>query len=312
MTDEHPRYKLGRRPPTNAPALMLGDVLTGAPLPVPPATVDHFRELEFGLYQNDVFGDCGPTSVANLIRLVTGGLLHEEVKPALHDVLDLYRRSGNPNFTGDPNNPGDDNGVVMQDMLSELLHNGIGDGAGGTLKPVAYAKLDVANDDELNTAVTIFGGVLWGVDLKVAQQKQTDATPPQWDYRRASAEWGGHAILAGAFELGDLSDVITWGQRVQTTAAFRQHQLEEAWVVVWPWHLEHPGFLYGVDLDALADAYETLTGRPLPLPEPPPTPPPTPDPDPAPPPEPEHGIGEDVGEFLAALFAWLKSYFTGR
>jgi hypothetical protein len=261
----HPKYKLGRRPPSGKPALMLGAFLRSGAVPAHPATADHFRNLTFGLYENDRYGDCGPTSVANLVRLVSGGLLGTEVVPSQDDVFDLYRRSGNPNF--DPATDADDNGVDMQTMLEALLAGGIGDGTGKKLKPVAFAKVDVSNDDELDAAVSIFGGVLWGVDLQTAQQSQTDAHPPKWDYHK-SGEWGGHAILNGAYESGALEDVISWGRRIETTQAFRRHQLQEAWVVVWPWNLEHPAFQQGIDLKALAAAYKSLTGRELPISKP--------------------------------------------
>jgi hypothetical protein len=256
----HPTRKLGRRPPSLKPALMLGQFLTGV-APAHPVTADHFGKLSFGLYENDRFGDCGPTSVANLVRLVTGGLLGTEIQPSQDDVFDLYRRSGNPQF--DPATDEDDNGVDMQTMLGALLAGGIGDGHGKKLKPIAFAKVDVTSDDQLTAAVSIFGGCLWGVDLQTSQQTQTDAHPPKWDYHR-SGEWGGHAIVNGAYEAGALEDVISWGTRIQTTAAFRRHQLQEAWVVVWPWNIDHPAFQQGVDLAALAAAYKKLTGRDLP------------------------------------------------
>jgi hypothetical protein len=279
----HPRYKIGRRAPKNAPALLLKDLLTGV-VPEHPATADHFGKLAFGLYGNDKYGVCGPTSVANLMRLVTGGLLGVEIAPSQEDVFDLYRRSGNPTFN--PATGAGDEGVDMQTMLEALLAEGIGDGNGGKILPVAFAKVDVKSDAELEAAASIFGGALWGVTLDVAQQAQTDAQPPKWDYKPSNV-WGGHAILNGAYETGALEDVESWAKRVETTAAFRSHQLEEAWVVVWPWNLEHPAFLEGVDVAALAAAYKALTGKELPIPAPSPIPvPPAPTPAPPAPPAP--------------------------
>ena len=290
----HATRKLGRRPPSNKPALMLGDILTGV-APAHPATADHFGSLAFGLYANDKYGDCGPTSVANLVRLVTGGLLGAEVQPSQDDVFDLYRRSGNPNF--DPKTDADDNGVDMQTMLGALLAGGIGDGKGNKIKPIAFAKVDVSSDDQLSAAVSIFGGVLWGVDLEIAQQTQTDAHPARWDYQK-TGEWGGHAIVNGAYESGSLEDVISWGQRIQTTATFRRHQLDEAWVVVWQWNLDHPAFQQGVDLAALSAAYKNLTGRDLPVPAPGPAPTPTP-------------AGDADATLWAATKAWAGGHHTG-
>lgn len=272
---EHPNYKLGRNAPKRAPSLRLSSVLTGV-VPEHPVAVDHLGTAEFGLYANDTYGDCGPTSVANLARLVSLGLTGTMVAPSQDDVFDLYRRSGNPGF--DPDTGADDNGVVMQTMLEALLHGGI-----GGITPVAFAEVDVTNDDELTAAVSIFGGALWGVDLRVAQQAQTDAEPPVWDYVR-SGDWGGHAIVCGAYEANDRQDVVSWAERIACTDAFRREQLEEAWVVVWPWNLDNPAFQQGVDLDALRAAYHDLTGRDLPtVPEPEPEPEPGGDVPPEPP-----------------------------
>jgi len=266
----HPYRALGRRQPTRRRALHLGEYLTGA-VPTHPETADHLATIPFGLYANDQYGDCGPTSVANLRRLVTAGLTGTVQAPTLDDVFDLYRRSGNPDF--DPTTGAGDNGVDMQTMLEAVVAGGI-----GGVQALAFAAVDVANDDELNAAVAIFGGILWGVDLDTAQQAQTEAHPPLWDYKR-SPEWGGHAVLAGAYETGGQEDVITWDERVGTTAAFRRRQLDEAWVVIWPEHLGSAAFLAGVNGSALAADYTALTGRPFPAPIPPPTPAPGPRPD---------------------------------
>jgi hypothetical protein len=313
----HPKYKLGRRKPKNAPALLLRNILSGV-FPASPATADHFGKLTFGLYGNDKYGVCGPTGVANLVRLVTGGLLGTEIQPSQEDVYDLYRRSGNPNFN--PVTGEGDSGVDMQTMLEELLKNGIGDGQGGTVKPVAFAKVNVNSDAELEAAVAIFGGCLWGVTLDVAQQAQTNANPPTWDYV-FSGVWGGHAVLNGAYENGFIEDVISWDLRVETTETFRAKQLEEAWVVVWEWNLEHPAFLEGVDVAALAAAYKALTGKELPIPAPSPTPtppaptpvPPSPTPVPPTPPAPvPPAPGTEPSAADRALWEATKGWVQGR
>lgn len=254
MTDPTfvPGKQLGRRPAhADKPALLLGDFLTGA-VPEHPASVDHLDPVhDFGLYGNDQHGDCGPTSVANSRILTTHFLADAEQVPTLDDVYDLYRRSGNPNF------PTDDQGVVMQDMLAEVVRDGI-----GGVKALGFAKVDVGNLDELDAAVAIFGFLLYGVTLEVAQQHQAT----QWDYVR-SGEWGGHAVLGGAYGTPGRG-VITWGDRVEMTNAFIAHQLDEAWVVIWPEHLNNRAFLDGVDLPKFAAAYKAITGRAFPVPVP--------------------------------------------
>lgn len=266
-----PARALGRRPPKNAPALRLGTYLTGV-VPAHPAAADHFAEVgDWGLYENDQFGVCGPTSAANQRKLITRYLTGSESKPSQDDVFDLYRRSGNPGF--DPATGADDNGVDMQTMCEALVAGGI-----GSVRALGFAQVNHTNLDEVRAAIAIFGSVLLGVNLETAQQTQTDQHI--WDYQR-SGEWGGHAVLAGRYSTSPQPDlgldevgVVTWAEVVDATDAFLAHQLEEAWVVIWPEHLGSRVFLEGVDLPALADDYRALTGRPFPgaVPEPSPRP----------------------------------------
>jgi hypothetical protein len=261
--------KLGLQPPDSSmPALMLGDFLTGA-VPAHPANADYLSNIQFGMYANDQFGVCGPTSVCNSRREITARLKGQMVAPSQEDCFDLYRRSGNPNF--DPSTGTDDNGVNMQVMLQAVLSGGI---AG--VKCLGFAKVDTSNLNELQAAVAIFGFLLYGVNLQTAQQSQTNSGV--WDYR-PSGQWGGHAILGGAYVPNDL-EVITWAQRVKMTARFIQKQMSEAWAVIWPEHLTDKGFLAGVDLNAFANAWQAITGKKFPVVVPPPAPTPTPTPTP--------------------------------
>ncbi len=298
----HPGRRLGRRPPKRAPALRLGPLLTGR-TPTHPTTADnlgHVAAWELG--GNDQFGTCGPTSVANVRRQVVTYLAFGAPFPSLNDVFDLYRRSGNPRFDPAlaPDDPRqDDNGVDMQTMLEALLAGGI-----GGHKPLAFAQVDHSNIDELRAAIDIFGGLLYGVTLEMAQRTQTDTG--LWDYR-ASPEWGGHAILAGRYTSsprGEDIAVVTWAAVVGTTDAFEQRQLDEAWVVIWPEHLTSAAFQQGVDLAALAAAFADLTGRPFPTVDPPA---PAPSPSPAPDKGPLAELAALWRKEVSAVEAWLKA-----
>lgn len=263
---------LGRRPPKNAPALRLAPLLTGV-APDHPASADHLSQVNsWCLGQNNRFSTCGPTSVANYCKLVYANLAVEQVTVTDAAIFDLYRRSGNPHF--DPATDTDDNGVDMQTMLEAWATGGIvvgrTDGSFELVEPVAFTKVDIGSLDELRAAEAIFGGLLLGVDLRQAQKQQTDLRPPVWDYARA-ADWGGHAIVSGRYTSAitgvDLSSV-SWAEIVGMTDAFVAHQLGEAWVAILPLHFQHPAFLQGVDVTALATAYRTITGRVLPVPTP--------------------------------------------
>lgn len=263
--------KLGRRPPKNAPALRLAPLLTGT-APAHPAQADHFTQVRrWALGRNDQYGTCGPTSAANYLKLVYRYLYGENITVTDDAIIDLYRRSGNPNF--DPATGYDDNGVVMQTMLEAWTAGGIQvvrtDGRIETARPVAFAQVDEDSIDEIRAAIAIFGGVLFGVDLETAQQTQM-----VWDFQ-SSPDWGGHAIVAGEYTsaTGDVDvSVVSWAEVIGTTDRFCAAQLDEVWVAILPQHLEHPAFLDGVDLAGLRDAYQRLTGRVLPVPAPSPDP----------------------------------------
>ncbi len=307
-------YQLGRRPhDPDRPVLKLANYLT-SDMPKHPVMADYLEEVEdWGLYDNDTFGDCGPTALANQRKQVTRYLTGQEVSPTQEDVFDLYRRSGNPDF--DPTTGAGDNGVVLADMLSAALKGGL-----GGVKPLAYAAVDPTNPDEVRAAVALFGSVIWGVVLDQAQKQQTDAGAP-WDFERRSSEWGGHCVMAGAYTSKtdpgtvDLS-VISWGQKIGTTDSFCGRQLEECYVVLWPELIESKEFEAGVNLSALAGDYEALTGKPFPKVGPQPAPEPEPEPvvpTPTPAPVPVNPVDTDavfrtaLGDFVGQATAWLEA-----
>lgn len=289
--------RLGRRPADLARladrrrTLQFADIYKA--VPSHSAAADHLGPIsDWTMLGNDQFGDCGPVSVANSRRITTKLLTGTEQQPTLDQVFDLYRRSGNPTF--DPKTGKGDDGVDMSVMLKAAM-----DGGFAGVKPVAYASVNVASQDECEAAIDLFGYLLLGVDLQVAQQSQTDASPPVWDYKK-SGVWGGHAICAGSYtganaaKLTDVS-VISWAEVVGTTDAFWAKQVSEAWVVIWPEHLGSKQFHAGIDVAAANAAYTTLTGRPGPFPTAPVTPPVPPVP-PTPPPT--------DAQFWASAKAW--------
>ncbi len=248
--------KLGRRPPIpDRPRLRLGTYLRA--IPTPPASADHFAKVgQWILGGNDRYSDCGPVSVANDRLMVTTYLTSRPQVVSQADIFDLYRRSGNPTF--DPATGEGDDGVVMQVMLEALLAGGVG----GT-RPVAFASVDHTSLDEMRAAVAIFGSLLVGVNLEVAQERQSGT----WDYR-PSGEWGGHAVMCARFsEQPDRTGVVSWATVVDMTDAFVANQLDEAWVVIWPEHLGTRAFQEALTVDALKADYLALTGRPM-LPQP--------------------------------------------
>jgi hypothetical protein len=257
-----PGRRLGLRPSDpNRPVLELSRILAAEP-PRHPIAADHFTQVtDWGLYANDEYGDCGPAAVANSRKLVTRMLTGVEDSPTQDEVFDLYRASGNPDF--DPATGAGDNGVEMATMLAAVRNVGI-----GVVRSLAEAKVDVTDLDEVRAAIAIFGFLLLGADLEIAQHSQTDSG--LWDYR-SSPEWGGHAVLAGAYTSqpsGADVKVVTWAEVVGTTDVFWRRQVTEGWVCIWPEAVGTTQFQEGIDVAALNADYQALTGRPGPFPDP--------------------------------------------
>lgn len=308
MTTPASSRKLGRLPSDPARlARMIELRFTGAALPAHPVTADYLATIpEFNGTTNFSYGTCGPCSVANSAIVTWAHELGLTVSVADDDVYDLYRRSGNPGF--DPATDAGDGGVDMTVMLDALVKGGIwlthADGTRELAKPLAYAKYSAANIDALRAATSIFGGSLLAVDLQVAQQQQTDATPAVWDYAK-SADWGGHAIYGGAYTsetgAGQADEsVVSWTQRVGVTDAFMARQLQETYIVVWPATWANPNFQAGVDQEALETDFQAVTGRAFPVPGPVPAPTPTPIPVPV------------IDPADSALWASVQHWATGE
>lgn len=285
--------RLGCRPQRDdLPYVKFSEIWTGT-IPEHPGTVRYLDDFTtWQMLGNDRFGDCGPVSVANYRALITQVLTGFLKYPTQTDVFDLYRRSGNPDFN--PDTGEGDNGVVLQEMLGEVHKNGIGGD-----KAVAFAKVDVTNEEEVRAAIAIFGGLIVGVNLEQAQQNQETV----WDYVPGSGEWGGHAIYSGGYDPDP--DSISWATVVKMTQLFFQHQVQEAWVVIWPEHFGTKQFMTGIDIAALAVAYHSVTGDILPVPAPPspgPTPAPTPEPGP------DNHLSREILNLYHWLGGWLKRH----
>lgn len=266
----------------------------------PPGAVDHLsRVTDWGMYGNDRYNDCGPTAAANMRKMISLYVTGKEASPTQDDVFALYRLQ-NPAFDpNDPQGPGDQ-GVDLQTMCENLLSQGI-----GGVKPLGFASVDVTDLAEVFECVTLFGGILLGVDLTEAQAEQTDAGQA-WDYVKGSPLWGKHAILYGAYQHSpSLGWSISWASAIALTQLFEQNQLEEGWVIIWPENLTIGAFQRGVNLDALAADYKALTGRDFPVSEQPVDP--TPAPAPEPQADPVNSFVQNVDQLAQQLASQISS-----
>lgn len=247
-------------------------------LPNIPGSVDYFPFVSsYPMDGNADFGDCVSASIAHELQLVTKVLADAEYDPTLDEVYAFYATQ-NPGFNPqDANTP--DNGMDMQTAFEYLLHNGWT--GGNAPKLVAFAQVPI-DATMLRAAIDIFGAVQLGLMVQQANEDEFNQGLP-WDYVAGSPELGGHCIPGGGYDASQIK-VVTWATETALLNSFVDSGLlEEAWVLIWPWHLGTKAFQTGIDITALAAAYQEITGNPLPIPAPPPQPTPPPVPTPPPP-----------------------------
>ena len=194
----------------------------------------------------------------------------------------------------------------IQTLLEYLHKHGGPDGK----KVLAFAKVDTSSPDEVKAAVSIFGFVWTGIIVQQANEQEFAGSRP-WDYHRSSPDVGGHSVITGGYgapgggPLGGDERFITWAEETSFTDRYWSRKVEEAWVVIFEEHLQHPAFQEGVDLAALAADYTALTGKPFPAVVPP-QPAPVPSPPPSPTPSPAPGLDPDLVQAWQSMTAWAK------
>ncbi|MFE2563016.1 hypothetical protein [Streptomyces mirabilis] len=296
--------KYGRRAPKQAPALRFARFSTGK-TPAHPAAADYLARLAaWQMGGNDVAGDCVAVTWANVRRLVSS-IAGAENYPSQDEIWTVYRTQNlgfDPNGTAETNGPGSshDNGMDIQTLLEHLVKVGGPDGK----KALAFAKVDPTSPDEVKAAIAVFGFVWTGLVVQDANMTDFDNGKP-WAYHRSSPDDGGHSVITGGYgaagpgPLGGDERFITWATETSFTDAYWRRKVEEAWVVIFPEHLQHPAFLAGVDLAALAADYTALTGKPFPA-----VVPPAPAPVPTPPPSPTPAADPRLVQALDLMTAW--------
>jgi hypothetical protein len=254
----HPTRKLGLRPNDPAkPRLQLARMVRT--VPEHPIASDLMDGVGLGLDLNDRFGTCVPTGFDNYRRMVTKALTGAQTSATQADIITWYRTQ-NPRFNpalpwNDPRQ--EDQGMVIQDFLAWLTKQGL---------ILGFAAVDVRDDEMLKAANYLAMGPINGLDLDQPQVgEQYDAGT--WDVEPGSPSVGGHCVPTGAYSGDDKAeeDCATWAKRVHMTAMFLNDQRSEAWAVILPEHVTHPGFRQHFDLAAFASAYTAITGRPFPV-----------------------------------------------
>src|ERR1700712_387087 len=148
----------------------------------------------------------------------------------------------------------------IQTALEYAVHQGGADG----VKALAFASVDFTNERELRAAHAIFGQVWYGIYVLEANDDEYWNNQP-WDYVAGSPISGGHSVTGVGYDPTDYR-FITWGEETRWTEGYRTHEVEEAWVVIWPENLGSAQFQHGINLTQLLADYRAITGRTLVLP----------------------------------------------
>jgi len=222
--------KLGRtESDASAPRLWLSDYLDRKALPPPPESIDWTESVSTpcGMMGNDSVGDCTIAGAGHLIQIWTGNARPPGTVLADADVLAEYARLSG--YT--PSNPASDTGLDPISVLNDWQYNGI---AGHKIR--GWASVNPKNVAEVQSAISIFGGLYAAVALPLTAQAQTGWT---WDVvagdngsDAAPYSWGGHLAPYGGFNATGPT-AITWGKwKQQMTWAFAVRYYDELFAVV--------------------------------------------------------------------------------
>ena len=216
---DHSNMKLGRKAiKTDSRTLALGNYLTSA-LPPPPPAADWTKgNTSWGMMLNDNLGDCTIAGAAHAVQVWTANV--GEIVTLPDDTVQSYYQQWDGYVPGETNT---DNGGVELDVLNDWQKNGF---AGHMLS--AFADPKAANLDEIRQSILLFGGVYIGLALPLTAQTQD-----VWDVVRLGGakakpgSWGGHCVFVPKYDEKTFT-CITWGELKTMTVAFWNKYCDEA------------------------------------------------------------------------------------
>jgi hypothetical protein len=192
------------------------------------------------MFGNDTKGDCTIAAIGNLAIAWTFSIGRPAI-PSVDELLAIYAILSP-----------DDQGCVMLDVLKYWRQNAI---AG--VKLGAFAQVNVQNQQEMQVALELFGGLYTGVGLPIAAQTQDI-----WDVssgRKSIADsWGGHCVPFGSYAAN--WDCVTWGALKAATWPWIQEYMQEAYVLITPdWFTSSGKTPEGLDLPTLTSDLALVT-----------------------------------------------------
>jgi hypothetical protein len=233
---------LGKLPVrTDVRTLSLGRYVDGARLPSPPDAFDETSGVDsWPMYRNDRIGDCTIAAAAHMIEAWTSAGRGHAVEVPERAVLDAFDRVKLTDpFTGEE-------GAVELDVLRYWRATGIGGHRIG-----AYARVAVHDQQLVETAAWLFGGLYIGLQMPLTANAQE-----VWDWTGSLSgparpgSWGGHAVDVVRYDRNGLT-VVTWGRLQELTWSFWNRYCDEAYCILSDDFLEKGNAPNGFDLAAL-------------------------------------------------------------
>lgn len=224
-----------------------------APRPKPPVSFDWVTpvpEDAWGMQGNDSVGDCTCAGVAH--KRIGDCFVNQAktLKVDASQTLKFY--SAITGYSVD--DPDSDQGALCQDVLNYWRKRGfLGE------KIVAFAKVDISDENELKDAIATFGQVYCGFNVPDTAMDQFNQGQP-WSVVRGSKIEGGHCVTLGAYDTDGLT-AVTWGALQKLTWEFFRTYFDEVWVIVTQDMIDTKTGLdkYGLSLDALNEQFAALT-----------------------------------------------------
>jgi hypothetical protein len=224
-----------------------------------PASVDWTTPVsEWGIDDNDHYGDCTVVSADNTVRVWTANTSTQYSLP-IEAILGAYTT-----LNGfDPGPPvANDNGAVISDMLALWHSEGVG-GIGGHVLD-GFAEVDHASPYHMQLSVALFGACILGVRLpNAAKQALREgagwSTPDTLTGDNEPGSWGDHCTPIVKYT-PDGAWFVTWGQLQFATWGWVAAYCDEAWAPVSKdWIRSQQGQSpSGLDLAGLLTAMKTI------------------------------------------------------
>jgi hypothetical protein len=217
---------LGKLPPKhNDRTLSLQAYLKPkAKLPAKPNKLwREFKVPEWGMYGNDVMGDCTVAAKAHTIMLMTahtGKMVTPDPAAVMQAYIDL---------TGyDPATGANDTGCAMTDVLQYWQQKGI---AGH--KIIGWAQIDHTNIEQVKLAMYLFGVVDIGVQFPNSAMQQFNSGKAWRVLPDDGGIAGGHDVPLFGYGAAGAS-CVTWAKRQEMVWGWFKAYCDEAYCPISP------------------------------------------------------------------------------